>query len=320
MSEWWTYRLTSFLLFSPRTYYRLLELYNLAIWPTQLAGIAIGLAIIALLMGKRASAIASSPACWPPAGCGSHWHFITSATLRSTGRRRGSRSRSHWRGCSSSLSALSPANSVSNVPRWRTLDRSLDSCNFDPRVSDIGATHGASVDDRRDIRRGARPDGDCDRGGSGTGPWAHPMASVGCSIALVHVAAATLFAMGAPEAWSWSWLPCSRCRLRSREPVTREGTPNTRSARRVADSDAAVEERRALDRREPVSRARARRVQSRLLKCRSPDAVDAIFREPQRAVGGCRDVIGAVTVGRDEALVEFLDRPRGRDSRDLVVC
>jgi len=53
MSEWWTYRLTSFLLFSPRTYYRLIELYNLAIWPAQLAGIAIGLAILGLLIGKR---------------------------------------------------------------------------------------------------------------------------------------------------------------------------------------------------------------------------------------------------------------------------
>ena len=28
MSEWWTYSLTDFLLFSPRTYYRLFELYN----------------------------------------------------------------------------------------------------------------------------------------------------------------------------------------------------------------------------------------------------------------------------------------------------
>jgi hypothetical protein len=53
MSEWWTYRLTSFLLFSPRTYYRLLELYNLAIWPVQLAGMAIGLAIVALMFGKH---------------------------------------------------------------------------------------------------------------------------------------------------------------------------------------------------------------------------------------------------------------------------
>jgi len=54
MSEWWTYRLTSFLLFSPRTYHRLFELYNLAIWPAQLAGAAIGLAIVALLIGRRA--------------------------------------------------------------------------------------------------------------------------------------------------------------------------------------------------------------------------------------------------------------------------
>jgi Family of unknown function (DUF6064) len=53
MSEWWTYRLTSFLLFSPRTYYRTIELYNLAIWPAQLMGVAIGLAIVALLVTKR---------------------------------------------------------------------------------------------------------------------------------------------------------------------------------------------------------------------------------------------------------------------------
>ena len=53
MSEWLTYRLTSFLLFSPSTYYRMLERYNLVIWPAQLAGMAIGLAIVALLIGKR---------------------------------------------------------------------------------------------------------------------------------------------------------------------------------------------------------------------------------------------------------------------------
>jgi hypothetical protein len=55
MSEWWTYRLTSFLLFSPQTYYRTIERYNLEIWPAQLVGVAIGLAIIALLMVKGAT-------------------------------------------------------------------------------------------------------------------------------------------------------------------------------------------------------------------------------------------------------------------------
>jgi uncharacterized protein DUF6064 len=68
MSEWWTYRLTSFLLFSPRTYYRTIELYNLAIWPAQLAGVAIGLAIVALLftnVGARDRIITGLLAiCW----------------------------------------------------------------------------------------------------------------------------------------------------------------------------------------------------------------------------------------------------------------
>lgn len=51
MSEWWTYRLSDLLLFSPRTYYRLFELYNAAIWPAQLIAVAFGLAILAL--GRR---------------------------------------------------------------------------------------------------------------------------------------------------------------------------------------------------------------------------------------------------------------------------
>src|SRR5947209_20390814 len=48
MSEWWTYRLSSFLLFSPRTYYRLLELYNTEVWPEHVAALVLGLAILAL--------------------------------------------------------------------------------------------------------------------------------------------------------------------------------------------------------------------------------------------------------------------------------
>lgn len=48
MSEWWTYTLSDFLLFSPRTYYRLFELYNTAIWPAQIVAVALGLAILAL--------------------------------------------------------------------------------------------------------------------------------------------------------------------------------------------------------------------------------------------------------------------------------
>ncbi len=52
MSEWWTYRLSDFLLFSPRTYYRLFELYNLDIWPAQLVSLVLGLVIVALLWSR----------------------------------------------------------------------------------------------------------------------------------------------------------------------------------------------------------------------------------------------------------------------------
>jgi hypothetical protein len=68
MSEWWTYSLSDFLLFSPRTYYRLFELYNAAIWPAQIGAIAVGLAIPALL--RRAGTVpgrviaALLAACW----------------------------------------------------------------------------------------------------------------------------------------------------------------------------------------------------------------------------------------------------------------
>ena len=50
MSEWWTYRLADFLLFSPETYYRLFELHNNAVWPAQLVAALTGLAILALIL------------------------------------------------------------------------------------------------------------------------------------------------------------------------------------------------------------------------------------------------------------------------------
>jgi hypothetical protein len=51
MSEWWTYQLTDFLLFSPRTYYRLFELYNAAIWPAQIVALVLG-ALCAVLIWR----------------------------------------------------------------------------------------------------------------------------------------------------------------------------------------------------------------------------------------------------------------------------
>lgn len=68
MSEWWTYRLSDFLLFSPRTYYRLFELHNEALWPAHPAALAAGVAILVLAArggparGRIVAALLA--ACW----------------------------------------------------------------------------------------------------------------------------------------------------------------------------------------------------------------------------------------------------------------
>ncbi|MGE5275468.1 MAG: DUF6064 family protein [Acidobacteriota bacterium] len=68
MSEWWTYHLANFLLFSPRTYYRLFELYNAAIWPAQIVALALAAGIAALARrggAARGRLIAAAlAACW----------------------------------------------------------------------------------------------------------------------------------------------------------------------------------------------------------------------------------------------------------------
>lgn len=53
MSEWWTYRLDSFLMFSPRTYARLLEQANADLWPLQPLAVALGLAALVLAWRAR---------------------------------------------------------------------------------------------------------------------------------------------------------------------------------------------------------------------------------------------------------------------------
>jgi hypothetical protein len=56
MTEWWSYRLSDFLLFSPRTYHRLFELYNAAVWPAQAVAVLLGLLALGLL--RRGGAVA----------------------------------------------------------------------------------------------------------------------------------------------------------------------------------------------------------------------------------------------------------------------
>jgi hypothetical protein len=68
MSEWWTYSLSDLLMFSARTYYRLFELYNVAIWPRQLLAGAAAIAILSCALrggaaSGRLAAILLAP-CW----------------------------------------------------------------------------------------------------------------------------------------------------------------------------------------------------------------------------------------------------------------
>lgn len=49
MDEWWTYTLSDLLLFSPRTYYRMLERHNEAFWPRQIITLGLGVGIFGLL-------------------------------------------------------------------------------------------------------------------------------------------------------------------------------------------------------------------------------------------------------------------------------
>jgi Family of unknown function (DUF6064) len=56
VSEWWTYTLGDFLMFSPTTYWRLVENYNRDVWPAQLVGLMAGTVALALTLSRREDA------------------------------------------------------------------------------------------------------------------------------------------------------------------------------------------------------------------------------------------------------------------------
>jgi hypothetical protein len=53
MSEWWSYRPSDFLMFSPRVYERLIESHNVALWPLQLVALSVVVGVLALAWAKR---------------------------------------------------------------------------------------------------------------------------------------------------------------------------------------------------------------------------------------------------------------------------
>ena len=77
MSEWWTYRPSDFLLFAPRTYYRLFELYNQEIWPLHIVAMAGGVTILVLMRARAAwsgrAVAAMLAACWLWVAWAFHW-------------------------------------------------------------------------------------------------------------------------------------------------------------------------------------------------------------------------------------------------------
>ncbi|HEX2545092.1 MAG TPA: DUF6064 family protein [Ramlibacter sp.] len=78
MSEWWTYSLSDFLMFSPQAYWRLVARYNAAWWPGQLAGVAAALAVVALLRVQRSRIVLPMLAiAWAWVGGAFHWQRYT---------------------------------------------------------------------------------------------------------------------------------------------------------------------------------------------------------------------------------------------------
>ena len=56
MSEWWSYRLSDFLMFSPTIYWRLVERYNREVWPLQVLTVAAGVLLLWCAAMRRPSA------------------------------------------------------------------------------------------------------------------------------------------------------------------------------------------------------------------------------------------------------------------------
>jgi hypothetical protein len=76
MSEWWTYRLSDFLMFSSRTYWRLVENYNRDVWPAQLLAMGAGLVVLYLSAAQRPGARVAPgllAVAWLWVGWAFHW-------------------------------------------------------------------------------------------------------------------------------------------------------------------------------------------------------------------------------------------------------
>ncbi len=77
MTEWWTYRLSDFLMFSPAIYWRMVERMNRELWPLPLVALAIGLVLVVTVAARpgwapRAVLVVLGLA-WAWVGWAFHW-------------------------------------------------------------------------------------------------------------------------------------------------------------------------------------------------------------------------------------------------------
>jgi len=76
--EWQTYSLSDFLMFAPRTFWRLVELYNADVWPAQAAVVAVGCAALLLAARGRNSSARILPALLAAAWAWVAWGWLHS--------------------------------------------------------------------------------------------------------------------------------------------------------------------------------------------------------------------------------------------------
>jgi hypothetical protein len=85
MTEWWSYGLADFLMFSPPVYWRLVQRYNEAWWPGQLLATGAALALPLLLRTGRVAAqrlaLLLLAAAWAWVGWAFHWQRYTEIFL-----------------------------------------------------------------------------------------------------------------------------------------------------------------------------------------------------------------------------------------------
>ena len=85
MSEWWTYRPADFLMFAPRTYWRLFELHNAAWWPAPPLLLLAGLAgLVWMLRSLRTASQTRRGGLAPRAGAvglAAAWAFVAGSFL-----------------------------------------------------------------------------------------------------------------------------------------------------------------------------------------------------------------------------------------------